>query len=103
MTEEEKVVNRSEAIRNLLQIYGATASPTRIVKELAEKGVVVTPNLVSNLKNEMFRQKKSSEKKEPAAATDRDLIIKTKRLVTEAGSINKVRDYLALLEELEDN
>jgi histidyl-tRNA synthetase len=92
-------INRSEHIRKLLEVYGPTASPMRIVNELAEKNIKITPNLVSELKNRMFKTRK--ETAVPAKKPERwDMILKVKKLVDEVGSIDEMRDILALLEEL---
>ena len=53
-------VNKSAAIRELLNTMGLDASPTEVSKRLKSKGITINPNAVSTIKLEMRKRATSS-------------------------------------------
>ena len=90
------MINKAEAIRHYL-LESGLATPTRkVIRELGEQGIQVTPQQVSNQKARLSRQG-------VVAQTD-DLPVsvlkKVKRLVEELGSVRVLRQALDELEQL---
>ncbi len=113
-------VNKSQAIRDYLsEKPGATAS--EICPALKEKGIEVTPGLVSQVKSTIgdkkpktrktTKKKKTSAKKTSSPKTSRSTgskaaaisgseLMDAKKLADELGGISRARQALDLLEQL---
>lgn len=112
MAKKRKGTSKSQAIRNYLgKKPSATAS--EIVPALAEKGIKVTPGLVSNVKStsgpKRRRKKKAGKKKmvkrrrpgrRAAATLSADDLMAAKKLAVQLGGIGEARRALDTLERL---
>lgn len=91
----ERKNSKASLVRQTLAKLGWDASPKAVIASLADEGVTVTPQQVSNEKTKRLNQ---------TAANGEDVTIsllkKVKALVDEVGSTNLVRRALDELEAL---
>lgn len=112
MAKKKRRVNKSEAIRKYLA-GNPDATPSEIIPALREKGIKVTPGLVSNVKSTSGpnrRRRKNSRKKKIVkmrrpgrrAATELSAVdlVAVKELADQLGGINEARRALDMLETL---
>ena len=102
-------VNKSEAIRGALSSLGSSARPRDVITLLSEKGVDVSPALVTNV-IARTRSRKPGRKPGRGRAASRStngaenvslaVLIEAKRLVDTAGSVDEAQRALAGLARL---
>lgn len=100
---DSKHDNRSEAIREMLAQDPKAASRT-IVKQLAEKGIKVTPTLVYYVKSKQNQAKRQKKRTDAAAMSQRmtannpvELVIRIKSLAREVGGMKTLKQLVDLL------
>ena len=107
--------SKSQSVRDYLS-ENPSATASVVVPEMAERGINVSPALVSQVKKRMKESgqldgqkaatkksgsKKSSPKKSaPANALTAENLVEAKKLVNELGGIDQARQALKFLEEL---
>jgi hypothetical protein len=100
-------VNQSQAIRDMLGQH-PKASVNEIIELLAQKKIVVKPNLVYFVKGRMAQMKSQRKRKAARVANVSQktgiidpvaLILKVKQLAKEAGGLNRLGALISALTE----
>jgi hypothetical protein len=107
MARTKTKVNKSEEIRQAMKANPA-AGPTEIATQLSEKGIKVTPNMVSTIKNKAKNSKgkrgpKGKKRGRPAGSTTRTNgfpeVESTIVYVKGVGGLDKAKQLIALMEK----
>ena len=98
-------VNKSQAIRDLVAERGNKVRPRDIIAELAQKGIEVSPALVTNVISRGTGRKTRGRRPGVAARggsgqVSITTLLEAKRLVTEAGSVDDAKRALDTLSRL---
>jgi len=109
---KSKDVNKSQAVRDYLS-ENPDATASKIIPELAKRGINVSPALVSQIKQRLKKsgnptapEKRAGAKKtmrnESRSGSDltADKLVEAKKLVEELGGLDQARGALSFLEEL---
>lgn len=102
MSKSKAKVNKSQAIRDYV-VANPGSSAKDVVAALAKKKIQVTPSMVASIKWKAGLSKKRGTGKGTGKGGDIDVatLIEAKKLVSQAGSVDRAIESLKVLQQLE--